>query len=851
MKIAFAGYGIEAESAYRYYKNRFPDAEFAVYDSQATAKRPLPEGVVFYGDVKEFRNIDADVVVRTPSIAPSKITTTGTVSSVTTEFFAQCRLPIIGVTGTKGKGTTATLIAKILENAGIKTWLVGNIGIPALDLIDEINGATEGVIVYELSSFQLWDLQQSPHVGVVLTIEPEHLDIHETFANYVAAKANITTHQNPDDIVVYFEPNNSSRSIAEQSLGNKIGYSGMIIKDGKIMLDDEPLMDASEIGLKGSHNLQNIAAAIAATRSFTSDRAAIASALQGFKGLPHRLEEIGKRDGVLYVNDNFSSAPPAVLAAVRSYTAPLTVIMGGYDRGLDLGPLVEELVGEQQLKRVELIGQTAPRLKELFISYGYDQVYLNASLEEAFASARAHAVSGDAVIMSPGCASFDMFKDFTARGDAFRSLVAGLPRKFIFDNYSYDPVLREAKFRYSFDEYDFFEERIIFSDSTEYDASMLDKVLQLASFVIGTSYAKLYPGSLVEIRNSSIDDWQADFMNAVYQEGMSQYAYENGLTRNDLVHFKPSVKVSEAAHPYSGRGILALQSGGKDSLLTASMLDQNNHQFDSLYIASTGGYYPQFIEQLPGRLHVTRRLIDLAALKSHVHSGALSGHVPVTFIVLALSLVQTVLLNKNTVVVSIGHEGEEAHEWIGDLAVTHQWSKTWHAEQLIADYVRLYVSEDLHVGSPLRRFTELKIAELFVNTSWERYGHEFSSCNVANYKQGNDNSKLTWCGECPKCANSYLLFAPFLPAAELQSLFGGKDLFTKPNLIHTFEGLLGINDVMKPFECVGEIDELRYAYHRAQQQGGYAKLPFDVPESHFDYEQQYPSQAWATSLFSI
>lgn len=173
--------------------------------------------------------------------------------------------------------------------------------------------------------------------------------------------------------------------------------------------------------------------------------------------------------------------------------------------------------------------------------------------------------------------------------------------------------------------------------------------------------------------------------------------------------------------------------------------------------------------------------------------------------------------------------------------MTHQWSKTWGAEQLFAEYVQRYISPDIHVGSPLRQYSELKIAELFVERAWDRFGHRFSSCNVANYRQGADNTELAWCGECPKCANSYVLFAPFLPSGELQSIFGGKDLFASPSLVDVFKGLLGIDGVMKPFECVGEVDELRSAYHTAQARG-YTPLPFEVPVSHFDREYEYPAQ---------
>lgn len=846
MKIAFAGYGIEAESAYRFYKQEYPDAQFVVYESRPEPKNPLPEGVGFRGNVADFKDIDADIVVRTPSIPPERITTTGRVTSVTEEFLARSKRPVIGVTGTKGKGTTSSLIALMLQKAGIKSWLVGNIGVGALDVLQEVNDADEGVVVYEMSSFQLWDLQRSPHIAVVLTIEPEHLDVHGSFESYLDAKANIAKHQHDDDTVVYFASNDFSSHIAALSAGKKVSYDGN--KTDQIMYKGEPLIAVSKLGLRGVHNLQNINAALAAVSEFTNDRQALALALHEFKGLPHRIEEVGMRDGVLYVNDSFSSAPPATLAAVRSYEQPITLIMGGYDRGIDLGPLVEQLVQEQHLSHVLLIGQTAPKLKALFEAKGFDAVAIKSDLGEAFAAARSLATAGGVVLMSPGCASFDMFKDFTDRGEQFKTLVRGLPRTFIFDRYEFNESTREAAFYYNFDNFDTFVERTVFAEAADYDDAVLQKVLSLAFLLIGTSYCKIYPGVKVQFTTLKIDQWQADFLNKVYQEGMSQYAFENSLTRDDLAHFTANSESETTGAVYQGQGTLSLQSGGKDSLLTAQLLAKKDQPFDSLYVASRGKHYPKFLDDLPGQLHVAERQLDLTSLKKHADSGGLSGHIPVTFVVLSLSLIQAVLLNKKTVLASIGHEGEEPHDWIGDLPVTHQWSKTWQAEQLFAEYVRRYISPDIQVGSPLRKYTELRIAELFSENAWEKYGHLFSSCNVANYRQGNDNSTLGWCGNCPKCANSFLLFAAFLPPQELTSLFAGEDLFQKPSLEHTFKGLLGVDGVMKPFECIGEIDELRYAYGLAQQKG-YSSLSFDVPASQFDRLQEYPAQPWAAELF--
>lgn len=418
--------------------------------------------------------------------------------------------------------------------------------------------------------------------------------------------------------------------------------------------------------------------------------------------------------------------------------------------------------------------------------------------------------------------------------------------RFIFENFSFDQQTQTAHFSYSFEDGRSFQETYVFTGTNgEYNHAVLEKALRLAHFLIGTSYFKTFPSRGVVVRHGTLDEWQASFLNGVYQEGLSQYAYENGLHRNDLAHFEATGEVEGAVPTYAGDGIVSLQSGGKDSLLTASFLNERRIKFASLYL-SNGPSYPAFIEGVGDELIVIKRFIDKEALKRAAAEGAKNGHVPITYIVMAIALVQAVLTGKNTVLTSVGHEGEELHATVGDLSVSHQWSKTWHAEQQFGEYVRRYISPELRIGSPLRRYSELRIAELFAKKAWKSYGHDFSSCNRINYTQGNDNTTLRWCGECSKCANSYLLFVPFVDPAELKSLFNGQDLFEKPLLEQTFKGLLGVDNVQKPFECIGEIEELRLAYH--MRRSGYGSLPFGVPPSSYDYMHEYPAQAWTGDL---
>lgn len=384
-----------------------------------------------------------------------------------------------------------------------------------------------------------------------------------------------------------------------------------------------------------------------------------------------------------------------------------------------------------------------------------------------------------------------------------------------------------------------------------YDRELLDRALFLSFIINGTSYYKAFPSREV-ILPFAIDQAQADFFNHVFQEGLSQFAYENKLERKDLAHFistNNNEKIrsgieNNTSDNEKNRSFIALQSGGKDSLLTATLLNEKKLPWTAIYV-TTSGSYPQILNEVGAEnIEIIHRDIDLETLKIAESLGGKNGHVPVTYINISLALIQAILDGKNTILTSIGHEGEENHSIIkssgneADLPVNHQWSKTKEAEKLLQDYVKNYVSPDFEIYSPLRKYSELKIAELFVEKCWQKFGHKFSSCNVINYGQRTDNSTLRWCGECAKCANSYLLFAPFLEPSELNSIFPNqKSLFEKPELENDFKGLLGVDNHLKPFECVGEIAELRLAYHLKKP--GYPDLPFAVPKSDFDYNKLY------------
>ena len=315
MKIAIAGYGVEGQENFHYW-SQVAENEVTIVDEKG-AGAPLPEGVASIVGPDAFKQLqDFDLVIRSAGVAPHKITTNGKIWSATNEFFEKSPAPVIGVTGSKGKGTTASLITSILEEAGKKVWLVGNIGISALSVLDQIK--PDDIVVYELSSFQLWDIQRSPQVAVVLAIEPDHLDVHASMEEYVEAKAQITRYQIPGDILIFNAENQYSKQIAESSVAQKIAYpsnEAAHVIDGWFYYGQQQLVSVDTLSIPGAHNIQNALAAIDAVWPFTQDVDAIEGGLADFAGLPHRLAFVRSVHGVDYYDDSIATTPGSAIAA--------------------------------------------------------------------------------------------------------------------------------------------------------------------------------------------------------------------------------------------------------------------------------------------------------------------------------------------------------------------------------------------------------------------------------------------------------------------------------------------------------------------------------------------------------
>jgi UDP-N-acetylmuramoylalanine--D-glutamate ligase len=454
MKIGIVGWGVEGKSVYEYFG---PDHEYLIVNEQPLADFPeqsdkikvqfldknKPAGTT--GNVKDFSYLkgldNCDKIVYTPTARKNleeafkdnhgfwdKATTTVAI------FFETSKSKnIIGVTGTKGKGTTSTLIYRMLEAAGKKIYLGGNIGRSVLDFVRDVQ--PDNYVVLELSNFQLYKLDYSPHISVCLAITPEHLDWHPNMEDYLEAKANLFTHQTPEDIAIYYEANEYSRQLAFRSPGTKIPFfldpGARIREDGKIVIGspETEIIDKNEIQILGEHNLQNICAAITAFWQVSQDVNALKHVLTSFAGLENRLEFVRELGGVKFYNDSFAAAPGAAVAAMDAVPGQKVVILGGFDRQLPLDELVERISKKgQDLRKLVLIGQSSQRLKEELNKASFTNFETSESkaMPEIVELAKNVAKSGDSVVLSPGFPSFDMFKNFADRGQQFKDAVQNL-----------------------------------------------------------------------------------------------------------------------------------------------------------------------------------------------------------------------------------------------------------------------------------------------------------------------------------------------------------------------------------------------------------------------------------------
>lgn len=443
-RVAVFGYGIEGQSAAEFFSDR--RAQVTVFDEKKSLNQPgISSGrnpfERFVGGI--FKDIGTfDYLVVSPGIRLDrpvfrKAGKNGiTFTTATNVFMDLCPCPVIGVTGTKGKGTTSSLIYEMLKADGIDAYLGGNIGTAPLSFLDKLTPLS--VVVLELSSFQIMNMDRSPYMAVVLMVTSEHLDYHTDTDEYISAKSNLVRYQKPGDIAVINTDYQNSRKIgagAKHSVwqvSTKTPVSrGSWVQDALVYVSDgkqvESVVPVSEIYIPGRHNWENVTAASAAAYARGVTIASIRTVVRTFRGLPHRLELVRTHMGISYYDDSFSTTPETAIAAINAFKQPKIVILGGSGKGSDFSELGEVIRTNGSIKAIIGIGAEWPKIKPEIPSDKFKIIEGCGSMKEIVDAVLKIAQPNDVVLLSPACASFDMFSNYKDRGDQFKQIVSGIP----------------------------------------------------------------------------------------------------------------------------------------------------------------------------------------------------------------------------------------------------------------------------------------------------------------------------------------------------------------------------------------------------------------------------------------
>jgi len=424
MRVAVIGFGVEGRAAVEYWRAR--GDQVVVHERSGPVD--VPSRVALAGDY--LLGVDSvDLIVRSPGVRPDTLPADVPVTSVIAEFMARCPAPIIGITGTKGKGTTATAIAAILRAAGRHVFVGGNIGTTPLAMLAHVSH--EDLVVLELSSFQLMDLHASPHIAVVLAVTPDHLNWHRDMAEYEHAKSAIARSQTPDDLVVYVADNAPATKIAATSPARRIPVGhpdGAHLHDSGLYLGETRLLEISGIPLPGPHNLTNIAAAIAATHDLVGgDKNIIQAGVRSIETLPHRLQVVATRNDVTWVDDSLSTTPQTTIAAIAAFNGPKVLILGGSTKGVPFDDLAEA-IAHAPIRAILLTGDEAPRIATALNATGITKYeHIPGTMTDLVRRAAHHAQPGDVVLLSPACSSVGDYRNYADRGDQFTAAVQALP----------------------------------------------------------------------------------------------------------------------------------------------------------------------------------------------------------------------------------------------------------------------------------------------------------------------------------------------------------------------------------------------------------------------------------------
>jgi hypothetical protein len=408
---------------------------------------------------------------------------------------------------------------------------------------------------------------------------------------------------------------------------------------------------------------------------------------------------------------------------------------------------------------------------------------------------------------------------------------------FYFEGCEFDEQAREARFRYSYDHELKFTHRVNFDFPFlgGHSREALDRVLRGLWLMAGVSYYKAALPPEIVVEGAKLSAGEAKFFSETYRLGLGQLLYENQLSLTRVVRFKSETDGGNPVRGLPGGGDLVALGGGKDSLVTTTILESAGKEFGtfSATYSSVAGKALGELGGLVGRPYLAmRRTFDPQLLKLNA-DGAYNGHVPVTAELMLVGLAAAVLTGRRRVIFSNESSAGEGNVKYEGVQINHQYSKSPEFERAFRTYLHMEISPELDCFSLLRPLGDLRIAQLFARGPLERYWGHFTSCN-RSFRHG--SSGFTWCGECPKCAFVFLILAPFVEKGRLESIWG-ENLLAKPLLEPTYRELLGLEG-HKPFECVGEIEECRQAVRMIAGKYPEAKR-FGVPPGEYDWRRMH------------
>lgn len=411
-KILIAGFGREGRSTLRFLQDYMPDAVVGIADKNATALQELDKEryMLFSGDDYMKSSSEFDIVIKTPGISVKDADIdVSKISSQTDLFLEAFHSQIVGITGTKGKSTTSTLIYHLLRESGNDVVLAGNIGIPIFDCIPDITERT--IIVYELSAHQLQFINRSPHVGIILNVFEEHLDHFGTFEKYKYAKINVLRYMCDYDVAVV---NNDLSKEAELLKKKYVDFETSQFDCCNIKWEELPLL--------GDHNKLNVKAALSACISLGISLDKLIPHLYTFKPLEHRQEFVGVFNGMKFFNDSISTIPQATIAALSTIKNVNFLLLGGFDRGIDYSPLASYLK-DNPVENVLVTGAAGQSIKNALLAVAYKgRIIEYSDLESAFEIIRQETKTNGVCLLSPAAASYDRYKNFEERGRIFKEL---------------------------------------------------------------------------------------------------------------------------------------------------------------------------------------------------------------------------------------------------------------------------------------------------------------------------------------------------------------------------------------------------------------------------------------------